>query len=297
MVTQAELKSGLSTCFANCEADPECFTLTDEILKNIKTFKSEMTSSIAQIDKKLTNLESTCEAILRNQSTEIEKTSANLSLFIAKESNFMTDLQSLTTKNFEAQNFVIENAAKALKDSNDLTMSDFKALFQDQVQKCEESNNETAESLNENLAGKIDVALESMKTTNDDHLAVVEAKVDTAINSLENKVDSAVKSLDSKVDSAIKSIEESNQKLLETLQETILKATEARVDKAVELVDTKLANAQLLRELEKTKHALEKKELEEKLKTMEENFKQQMADFVKKQLEEFEKKLREEDRP
>ncbi len=310
-VSQSELKSGLATCFANCEADQECFTLTQENLKNTKTIKSEITSSIAQIDKKLTNLESTCEAILKSQSTEIEKISQktaqvetklqenlaksqnisdNLSLFIAKESNFMTDLQSLTTTNFEVQNFVIENATKALKDSNDLTMSDFKALFQDQVQKCEESNNETAESLNENLAGKIDVALQSMKTANDELKVALENsnketvehlgnKVDTAINFLEIKVDSAVKSLDTKVESAIKSIEESNHKLLETLQETILKATDARV----ELMETKL-------ELEKTKHALEKKELEER-------FNQKMADFVKKKLEEFEMKLREESRP
>jgi hypothetical protein len=285
-VSQSELKSGLTTCFANCRADPECFTLTQEISESTRTIKSEITSSIAQIDKKLTNLESTCEAISKRQSTEIEKVSQkatqvekNLSLFIAKESNFMADLQSLTTKNFEAQNFVIGNATKALKDSNDLTMSDFKALFQDQVQKCEESNNETAESLNENLAGKIDAALESMKTANDDLKASVENSSKETREYLDSKMDTAINSLDSKVDSVIKSIDESNQKLLETLHETILKATDARV----ELLESKL-------ELEKTKHALEKKELEER-------FKQQMADFVQKKLEEFEMKLREEHRP
>ncbi len=276
-VSKSGLKSGLSTCFANCQDDLECSNpaLKEEILKSTKALKSEITSSIAQIDKKLTNLESTCETNFKNQSTKIKKVSDNLSLFIAKESNFMTDLQSLTTKNFEAKNFVIGNATKVLKDSNDLTMSDFKALFQDQVQKCEESNNETAESLNENLAGKIDVALESMKTANDDLKAAVE-----------NSNKETRKYLDSKVDSTIKSIEVANQKLLETLQETILKATDSKV----ELLDAKLVNTQMELEREKAKHIIEKKELEE-------NFKQQMADFVQKQLKEFEKKLREESRP
>jgi hypothetical protein len=162
-VSQSELKSALSTCFANCRAVQEC-----SASERTTTPKIEIPTSTEPTAIKSINLDSTCEAILKTQSTENEKifqktaqVEANLSLFIAKESNFMADLQSLTTKNFEAQNFVIENATKALKDSNDLTMSDFKALFQDQVQKFEESNNETAESLNENLAGKISVALEN----------------------------------------------------------------------------------------------------------------------------------------
>jgi hypothetical protein len=76
-VSQSELKSGLSTCFANCQDDLECSNpaIKDEILKNTKTIKSELTSSIAQIDKKLTNSESISEANSKSQSTEIEKIS------------------------------------------------------------------------------------------------------------------------------------------------------------------------------------------------------------------------------
>jgi Leucine-rich repeat (LRR) protein len=86
-----------------------------------------------------------------------------------------------------------------------------------------------------------------------------------------------------------------NEQSVETLKDTILKATNDRFDKVVELVETKL-------ELEKAKHDLEKKDLKEKIEKleeklatqcqdMEEKFKQQMADYVKKQLEEFENRL------
>jgi hypothetical protein len=227
-VSQSELKSALSTCFANCQADPECSTSD-----RTTTPKIEILSSTEPTTIKPKNLDSTCEAILKNQSIEIENIfqkaaqvegqvhenleksqniSGNLEACISKGSSFMRELKSLR-----------ENATKDLKDS-------------------------------------IDSALKNMKTTNDDLLATT-----------------------------IKSIE--------TLKDTILKTTDNRVDKVVELVETKL-------ELEKAKHVIEKKDWEEKVKKLEEKlatqcqeiegkFKQQMADYVKKQLEEFENKINE----
>jgi hypothetical protein len=152
--------------------------------------------------------------------------------------------------------------------------------FMGELKSLKGNNYETQNSLIENatkvLTDSIDSALKNMKTTNDDLKAVIE-----------NSNKESREYLDSKVD---------------TLKETILKTTNDRVDKVVELVETKL-------ELEKAKHALEKKDweeknknleekvkkLEEKLSTqcqeIEENFKQQMADYVKKQFEEFENKF------
>jgi hypothetical protein len=169
------LKSGLATCSANCEADPEC-----SASESTQTPKIKIPSSTESTDIKPTNLESTCEAILKNQSIEIEN------------------------------------------------------IFQKTAQ--------VEEKLHENL---------------------------------------------------------------ETLKETILKATDDKIDKVVEIFDAKFAKC----EMEKAQYELEKKDLEEKIKNLkekvkiveeklatqcqdiEEKFKQQMADYVKKQLEEFENKL------
>jgi hypothetical protein len=107
--------------------------------------------------------------------------------------------------------------------------------------------------------------MQGRETTNDELKVVVE-----------NSNKESREYLDSKVD---------------TLKETILKATDDRVNKVVELVDAKFAKCEMALELEKAKHALEKKDWEEKIKNLEEKFKQQMADYVKKQLVEFENKL------
>jgi hypothetical protein len=141
-VSQSELKSALAPCFANCRADPEC-SASDRTT----TPKIEILSSTESTAIKPKNLDSTCEAILKNQSIEIEnifqKTaqfegqvhenleksqniSENLEACILKGSNFMGELKSLSGNSFAAQNSLIENATKVLCDSIDSALQNMK---------------------------------------------------------------------------------------------------------------------------------------------------------------------------
>jgi uncharacterized membrane protein len=95
-------------------------------------------------------------------------------------------------------------------------------------------------------------------------------------------IKNATKQLADSIDTALKTtskaINETNQKLVET----ILKATDDRVDKVVELVETKLAKSELALELEKAKHTIEKKDLEEKIRKLEEKLATQCQDMEEK---------------
>ncbi len=356
-VSQTELKSGLTTCFNNCADDSECKRKSSPVIEDIyvstSTLKAEITSStelIDNIDNKLKNLEAKCETISKNQNITIEKIFQktvqvegkvqenlaksqdifnNLEVFISKESNFLNELNSVIKNNFESQNLLIDNTTEILTNSVDQTISSFKTFFQDILvnkihkielfsETIEKSNNETAENLKENLETKIDKALQDMKNANNDLIKVVENSNKETREYLENKVESTIKMFDESNQETRQYMEESNKKTVQSLKDAVLKATEERVDKAVELVDAKLAKTELALELEKANRIIEKnhvlllegkikkledkvKSLEEKLSTqaqeMERKFNNQMVDFVEKQLEGFEKKLREDEKP
>jgi hypothetical protein len=69
-ISKSELKSGLSNCSANCRAAQECSASDRTTTPKIEIPSSTESTTIEPI-----NLESTCEAILKNQSIEIEKIS------------------------------------------------------------------------------------------------------------------------------------------------------------------------------------------------------------------------------
>jgi predicted metal-dependent phosphoesterase TrpH len=144
---------------------------------------------------------------------------------------------------------------------------------------------------------KIDLALESLRKSSEETIAIVASKVDATLKKLDESSQETREYFESKV----KQIEESNQAARQSILNK-LEAKESNFMKAFELIEAKLSKTELALELERSRVQLlegkignseaEVKSLQEKLAAQAQAINIQIADFVKKQFDEIKEMLR-----
>ncbi len=336
-ISLPELKTGLATCFSNCEKDLECnkktSPKTEATTENPKVMKEEPK---IQKNQSIEN-----EEIEKSSQVQVQETlPSNLEVCIKSESNFLASLKSLTRANFETQNSLFENSTKLLANQIDQTITAFKSHFQETlanqnqeftkfsetleksnqktVESLSHSNKRTAESLNENFGTKIDLALVKMRNSMRESIAIVAGKVEATLKKLDESgretreyFERKVEKIEESSQATRQALEKSNRKTVESMQNSIIKATDERLNRTVELVEAKLAKTEIALELEKSRVLLlerkvgsleaQVKSLQEKLaaqaQAIDEKFSIQVAEFVGKQFDEFKEILRGEMNP